>query len=760
MHSSKKPRFILMVLYYLERLLPAQLIMASISGLMTLFLAASLISYHPTDPSWRYYTTDGVVHNWCSIYGAHLAALAFYLFGMSAWSIIISTAYSSYYCWCRYQQRPMRLECLWLIGITPLLLACINSWYQLEWYSSGTPGGLFGNLIVQALLKVSDATIVSLLLHSCLIITFVLVLPQVTMYILMSMWRTLRFLVRWQTLQTITRLLYKLTHSMLSCALYSIRFCLRMVTGSQEILGTHQTVVRFEHHILPDDDEALDPFWQQVLYQQQTPNNHPVDAFGNTTPTPITVSDGAPISLPTQYHMPNDSLFTSRKKVRPESGVSNELKERAHTLEKKLEHFGVVGQVTAIKQGPVVTLFEYQPHIDTKISKILALEDDLAMALQALSIRIMAPIPGRSVVGFEVANTHRSEVFFADIVCNTTFQTFNGTIPLILGEDTIGNHVIADLANMPHVLVAGSTGSGKSVALNAMLISMLCSLSPTTLKLILIDPKRLEFAPYADIAHLLFPIVTDPKKVAPVLTWVVRQMEYRYELMEKSGVRNVADYNVIAAAEHQELLPNIVVVIDELADLMMTAAREVENLIARIAQMARAAAIHLIVATQRPSVDVITGLIKVNFTSRISFRVTSKVDSRTILDTGGADKLLGRGDMLFLDSHSAFLKRVHGAYVSDKEIESVISHIRMQAPANYLDITQELAKLQPSTEESQDQLYQEIYNFVQQIDEVSISLLQRKFRIGYNRSARIIDMLETQGLILPSENGKTRKVAR
>ena len=433
-----------------------------------------------------------------------------------------------------------------------------------------------------------------------------------------------------------------------------------------------------------------------------------------------------------------------------------ELQDRAEILEEKLKRFGVSGSVVSIKSGPVVTLFEYKPHIDSKISKIISLEDDLALALQALSIRIIAPIPGRSVVGFEVSNKQRKDVLFSTIVQSKTYEQSSGDLLVVLGKNTIGEDVIIDLKTCPHLLIAGSTGSGKSVALNTMLISFLCKLSPEKLRLILIDPKRLEFSVYADIAHLLFPIVTDTKRVASILRWVVQEMEVRYEKMALLGARNLGDYN--SSVTEEKRMPRIVVVIDELADLMITTGREVEDLIMRIAQMARAAGIHMIVATQRPSVDVITGIIKVNFPSRISFRVSSKIDSRTILDCVGAEKLLGRGDMIYLDAHDSKLKRVHGAYVSDDEISRVVNHIKKERPTQYLDPSELIIHEMKDEREEKDALYDEILDFLEGIDEVSISLLQRKFRIGYNRSARIIDMLESEGLIMSGGAGKTRKV--
>jgi S-DNA-T family DNA segregation ATPase FtsK/SpoIIIE len=410
----------------------------------------------------------------------------------------------------------------------------------------------------------------------------------------------------------------------------------------------------------------------------------------------------------------------------------------------------------------VVTLFEYMPESHVKLSKIIALEDDLAMALQAVSIRILAPIPGTPVVGFEVANRIKESVRFADIVQSKEFQNNRGALPLILGQDPLGMNVIVDLASMPHLLIAGSTGSGKSVALNAMLVSLLCKFSPDELKLIIIDPKRLEFAAYQDIAHLIFPIVTDSRKAFPVLKWVVSTMEQRYEIMAAYGVRNIGEYHALRKDAQAPQMPFMVVIIDELADLMMTTGREIEETLARIAQMARAAGIHVIIATQRPSVDVITGIIKVNFTARISFKVTSKVDSRTILDDVGAEKLLGRGDMLFMHGNDPHIRRVHGAYITDQEIEFVVQSIKKQRAAQYLDLQNFLQQQQQDDIllENDDNLYKDIMSFVQDCDEISISLLQRQFRIGYNRSARIIAKLEADGIILPSDGGKMRRVLK
>jgi S-DNA-T family DNA segregation ATPase FtsK/SpoIIIE len=333
------------------------------------------------------------------------------------------------------------------------------------------------------------------------------------------------------------------------------------------------------------------------------------------------------------------------------------------------------------------------------------------------------------------------------------------SLPLILGQDTTGCHVIVDLADMPHLLIAGSTGSGKSIALNTMLMSLLCRLTPEEMRLIIVDPKRLEFACYHDVPHLLFPIITDPHRAAPVIRWLVKLMEDRYELMAQEGVRSITEYKSSCLKNgKKDELPFIVLMIDELADLMMVAGKESEEGIARLAQMARAAGIHLIVATQRPSVDVVTGVIKVNFPSRISFRLTSKIDSRTILDAAGAESLLGKGDMLFMDASSARMRRVHGAYVSDAEIKKVTDYLRAQQKVEYVDLQAAVDLYQMEHQEAEEPLLKEIVQFLSTIDEVSISLLQRRFKIGYNRSARVIELLEMQGKVMPADGSKMRKV--
>ena len=545
---------------------------------------------------------------------------------------------------------------------------------------------------------------------------------------------------------------------------------LNSITVSSQILDLNQvkdlnkTLLEHEYAELLaelDDQVHSNQFWENYYPKSGATNLE----FFSATQSSITPESARQEPCPLPEINPDGARFA--KSV---SKLTPILQEQALVLENKLQRFGIAGEVTAIRPGPVVTLFEFTPAEDAKISKIIALESDLTLALQTASLRIIAPVPGKAVVGFEVANQVRESVLLSDVLQDQAYIEFTNKvregastnlpfqIPIAIGKDTVGNNVILDLARAPHLLVAGSTGSGKSVALNSILVSMLCANPPERLRLILIDPKRLEFARYADLGHLLFPIVFEVKKALLVLRWVVRQMEWRYQKMAAAGARSLAEYN--QKIDPSSILPYIVIVIDELADLMMTSTKEVEDLIIRIAQMARAAGIHLIVATQRPSVDVVTGLIKVNFPSRISFRVASKADSRTILDCNGADTLLGAGDMLMLNSQSASLQRLHGAYVTDDEIIKVVDFVAKHYPVNYLPFDDLEFAGAIKNNEDEDELLTDVLLFLKDCDEVSISLLQRRFRIGYNRSARIMDHLESCGYVLNLDNGKVRKVIK
>jgi len=748
--------------------------------LLGFFSFLIFISFSSTDTSWAYHSSVIVpTANLLGSFGAHIAALFFYLFGFSAIGISFFFFYCAYLFFFRV---PMRAE--WdrfaAYFLLPVASAALFYSYQFDFFSV-LSGGAVGSSVYQTLAKWFDPIGGTLLVHlfffSCVIVIF----RKTFVRCLHAIARGLQFIFNKEKFLRPAYAVSKKVGRVVAVPFVWAAKSIRRLFDGKDVTESGESVVSFEQQLVDEveySDVHEDPFWKDFTGKSvETPAQKiPTPAFEEKQTT-ISSAVGDQLEKNKQaflqkqktYSLPHKDLFKKPDTAGDDKKAMTELEERAKTLEEKLERFGVYGSVVSIKRGPVVTLFEYEPQIDSKISKIVALEDDLALALEALSIRIIAPIPGKSVVGFEVANVKRKNVSLSSIIRSDSFEKLDALLPLVLGKDTIGREVIVDLAKMPHLLIAGSTGSGKSVGLNAFLVSLLCKLTPDELKLILVDPKRLEFASYADIPHLLFPIVTDPKRTAPILRWVVDQMEQRYQSMAEVGARNIFDYNKYIKSHKnsrthdgqlREKLPFIVIVIDELSDLMMTSGRDIEDLIARIAQMARAAGIHMIVATQRPSVDVITGLIKVNFPSRISFRVTSKVDSRTILDYCGAEKLLGSGDMLFLDSRSSLLKRLHGAYVSNEEIETLANHIRAERTVEYLDLSPELLKEESEVSAADDALYQDVVQFLESVDEVSISLLQRKFRIGYNRSARIIDLLESRGIILPSDGGKMRKVIR
>jgi S-DNA-T family DNA segregation ATPase FtsK/SpoIIIE len=466
----------------------------------------------------------------------------------------------------------------------------------------------------------------------------------------------------------------------------------------------------------------------------------------------------------------------------------DELVASSHILEKKLADYGVEGKVTQVHPGPVVTMYEFAPAPGVKVSKIASLADDLALAMSATRVRIVAPIPGKSVVGIEIPNLHRETVALKELFLSSQFTEGGPKIPLALGKDIFGAPVVADLADMPHLLVAGSTGSGKSVGLNAMILSIAYSATPAEVKLAMIDPKMLELSAYDGIPHLIHPVITRPKDAVKLLHRMVVEMMTRYKLMQQAAVRNVEGYNEAilepdftqkterwreAALEAGETplehrpLPYIVVVIDELADLMAVAAKEIEEPIARLAQMARAAGIHLILATQRPSVDVITGLIKANFPSRVAYQVSSKTDSRTILDMNGAEQLLGKGDMLFIRAGTSAPRRIHGPFVSDAEVHKVVAFVKGEQPPQYdpelLSDAQMPADLvgpasKAGDEEERDEVYDQAVRLVAQTGKASASFLQRRIRVGYPRAARIIEMMEEDGIVGPADGARPREV--
>lgn len=424
----------------------------------------------------------------------------------------------------------------------------------------------------------------------------------------------------------------------------------------------------------------------------------------------------------------------------------------------KLEDFGVYGNVEGISPGPVVTTYEYAPAPGVKINRIVSLADDLAMALKVDRVRIVGSIPGKAALGIEIPNPVRKTVFLRDILLTEEYGDSSSRLSLALGLDVVGHPVIADFTKMPHLLIAGATGAGKSVAINAFIASILFKSTPDEVRLLLVDPKRIELSVYEDIPHLLHPVVVEPKMASRALIWAVREMERRYCLLEEKRVKSFLSYNEIA----EEKLPYIVIIVDELADLMMVASKDVENSIARLAQMARAAGMHIMLATQRPSVDVLTGLIKANFPTRISFKVASKVDSRTILDGSGAEHLLGDGDMLFLPPGAAKLQRIHGAYISEEETERIVAFLKKQGKAEYDETVLRVVEDEPATDSEEageyDEKYDEAVAIVTETGQASISMVQRRLRVGYNRAARMIEMMEKEGIVGSSDGSRPREV--
>jgi len=464
-----------------------------------------------------------------------------------------------------------------------------------------------------------------------------------------------------------------------------------------------------------------------------------------------------------QYQFPEISLLKQNIKGMLADEDREEIIENAKKLEDTLMSFGVEARVINVSKGPSVTRYELQPKAGVKVSRIVSLSDDIALALAARGVRIEAPIPGKAAVGIEIPNRETTPVYLREVIEDAKFQKSTAKISVALGKDISGETIIGDLSKMPHVLIAGATGSGKSVCINSLIISILFKYDPEHVRLLMVDPKVVELNVYNGIPHLLIPVVTDPKKAAGALNWAVNEMTRRYQSFAEHGVRNIEGYNEMTKKKKElKTIPYIVIIVDELADLMMVSANEVEDYIARLAQMARAAGMHLVIATQRPSVDIITGVIKANIPSRISFAVSSAIDSRTILDSGGAEKLLGKGDMLYYPVGEQKPKRVQGAYISEEEVEAIVSRIKVtkdkliydEEIINHIERSKDVE----GDDEESDDLYEEAVRIVVENQQASTSFLQRKMRVGYNRAARIMDELEDKGIISGRDGSKPRQV--
>ena len=723
-----------------------------IVGILLIALAGclllGLVSYDPADPSFFSYSSSKVngIHNWIGVVGAYASSFLFQAVGFSSFLIPLVVGVFAFGFIFRYQVKVPFLKLVGWFVILFALSSLLGLWLApIPFRHQELPaGGFLGEIFSSNLVRFFNMAGATFLLVVVLILAFVLGTGVSFIALVQHVGNGVsRLIEKAGTLKTVRKERAK-----------RARLFEKQKQAKEERQEVAPPAVVVEKPSPPSKQA-------EVLKQEAFEFLKPKGSF-----------QLPPVSL-------LEAEVEKRQKIDRDSLIMN-----SRILEKKLLDYGVEGRVVEVRPGPVITVYEFEPAPGVKVSRIVNLADDLALALSAISIRIVAPIPGKAVVGIEIPNAIRETVYLKEIIDSDTFRASKSKVSFGLGKDISGDPLVVDLARMPHLLVAGSTGSGKSVSINSMICSILFKATPDEVRFIMIDPKMLELSDYGDIPHLLLPVVTNPKKAAAALKWLVGEMERRYTVLAEKGVRNIEHYhqrmekelkekgkvykrkgdllegNEEKAEEEPEKLPYIIVVIDELADLMMISSREVEESITRLAQMARAVGIHLLLATQRPSVDVLTGIIKANFPARISFQVTSKVDSRTILDTIGAEHLLGAGDMLFLPPGSSKLTRIHGAFVSSSEIRRIVEFLKKQGQPAYETsiVLEEKKDKAASDDEEYDEKYDEAVAFVAETRQASISLIQRRFRIGYNRAARIVEKMEEEGVVGPSDGVKPREV--
>jgi S-DNA-T family DNA segregation ATPase FtsK/SpoIIIE len=713
-----------------------------ISGIIYLacaiFLLLCLSSYHPLDPSFTHFTAGNVkTHNLVGSVGSHISDSLIRLLGIGAFVIPLVLVMISF----RYfLEESFKINLVGVAGLIGFIFS-ISSLFAttlaevvIYGVRLGT-GGLLGTVTVEFLNEYLNQAGTYILLALVLVISLI-VMVNLSLVSLVRRCKDIT-IASWTGLKSSAS----------------------MIAGM--LKGSRERIEEKNKQTVPVIDAASPSMEKPRRKKSEQSHFDFLQKNGIFKLPPLTLLD---------------QVERKDTRIKRESLIMN-----SRILEKKLADFGVEGKVVEVKPGPLITMYELEPAAGVKITKITNLSDDLALALRAPSIRIIAPIPGKAVIGIEIPNHEREPVHLKDVLDNDVFLESEFKLPIALGEDIVGTPVITDLTRMPHLLIAGTTGSGKSVSLNAMICSIVFKAPPDDVKFLMIDPKRIELSAYEGIPHLLHPVVVDPKKASQVLKWAVEEMEKRYKIIAELGVKNIEAYNKLIEKKQKEItfrtqsidesreggseapvkLPYIVIIIDELADLMMVAQRNVEESLARIAQMARAAGIHLILATQRPSVDVITGVIKANFPTRISFQVSSKVDSRTILDQLGAENLLGFGDMLFMPPSTSKLVRIHGPYVSEKEIERIVDFVKKQAMPAY---DESISEYQPDSPESEkpdedfDEKYDEAVELITELGQASISLVQRYLKVGYNRAARMIERMEAEGVVGPSDGVKPRKV--
>ncbi|MBI4446181.1 MAG: DNA translocase FtsK [Acidobacteria bacterium] len=733
----------------------------------SLLLAMSLITYNALDPSLNVSSPEEHYSNYGGKVGAWISDLLFQLFGLPAVLTPIPLFFAGYKALrSRALEYPfLKLTALFcgLLALSAILTLLSPS---LPFPANYTPGGVLGIFISDVLLKYLNKP-GSLLILATMLVFSMLVSTRFSIEAVVNWAGKQRFNVfqillgsyrDWQTKRVARKEVRRLRNEK------------KTIVAQQVPRNLSAMVEDRNHQELNDPEEPaenpirlaepVDGLPRVVAARSVETTSHSHRLFSPPTETAPHIS--RPFQLPSIEYL---------RPAQEKTGINEqELMDLAEKLSAKCAEFDVRGRVLQIHPGPVVTTFEFKPDPGIKYNRITNLADDLCLGLKAESIRIDR-MPGKNTVGIEVPNTDRQPIYLREIIASPAFQESPSKLTLALGKLINGHTYVTELDHMPHLLAAGATGSGKSVALNCMVCSILYKATPVDVRFIMIDPKRLELGVYEGIPHLLTPIVTDPKEAANALNWAVAEMETRYRILARRGVRNIEQYNEallqrpleeIEDEEESGPLPYIVIIVDELSDLMMTAGKEVEWALTRLAQMARAIGIHLILATQRPSVDVITGLIKANFPARISFRVSSKVDSRTILDSNGAEQLLGQGDMLILPPGTSRLVRVHGAYISEAEIKKVTDFLKKQAEPEYqTEIMTGWEEGEPESghaADPDDPLYLEAARFVTETGKASTSLLQRRLRIGYGRAARLLDLMEQNGIIGPPDGSRAREV--
>jgi DNA segregation ATPase FtsK/SpoIIIE, S-DNA-T family len=780
-----------------------------LTSLLLLFLiiltAVSLFSFHAMDPApgHNFLVIPDTVHNQFGLMGAHVAGFFIFLFGIGAfWVPVILSLLTLWY----VKEKPLKIIWLTIAG-GMILMVCTGAGFFLfkdAYAVSNTlipAGGFLGTAVTGFLLTYANIAGCIIILLFFSIIGFILT-TGISMVSLVLFVQKKILDLRTSIAEDLKEFIQYLGHLVTQ---WKARR-----SGNHDEYGDPDLSRSMFEKKLPatwQNNEADPP--EQGLSGRRlssrkphgssdldSPEDHPAaldDLFAPAIVAPE-IDDTEYVSDMVLNDIRETQTFTLppihflEEKIKIKREIDTEkLQNKARILETKLNDFNVKGDVVEILPGPVITTFEYRPAPGIKLSKITGLSDDLALALSAVSIRIVAPIPGRDVVGIEIPNDEREMVNLREMIASKDFIQSDSMLTLGLGKDLMGRPVITKMDKMPHLLIAGATGTGKSVGLNAMIISLLYKATPDEVKFVMIDPKRIELSVYNDIPHLISPVVTDMKKATNALFWAVKEMERRYELLEENGLRNLAQYNAMVKEKNQarvkkqarpdeaangpqkgpavpallEKLPYIVVIVDELSDLMMVASKDVEFALTRLAQMARAAGIHIIIATQRPSADVLTGTIKANFPTRISFQVSSKIDGRIIMDQGGAESLLGNGDMLFCPPGTGKLMRIQGAYISEKEIAKVTGFLKEQRQPDYDDnVTKGDADegIKEFDESEYDEKYDEAVAVVTQSGQASISYVQRRLRIGYNRAARLIEIMEHEGIIGPQIGTKPREI--